>query len=745
MSESDDGRPADGPADGRPADGTPPPAEDAATATATTVVVRRRKKKRRLLKITLAMFGIGAVLVGMLLVAYSRIEIPEPNSSALKQTSRVYYGDGRTELGRFGDTNRVIVGLDKMPVPLRDAVLAAENRSFYSDNGVSPRGIARALWVNLRGGSTQGGSTITQQYVKNYYLSRERTIKRKFREALLSIKIDKVLTKDQILENYLNTIYLGRGAYGMQAAAKAYFGRDVEALDVAQSAALAGIIQSPSRYDPSDPDGLKLLKRRWTYVTNAMVKTGKLGQAQRDKLRFPKFPVDLAEQSRYGGQKGYILNFISKELQGRGLSKDRIENGGYTIVTTLDSQAQTSAVEAVKTEFPKTKNQGLRVGLVAIQPKTGKILAMYGGKDFLGKSKYAQVNTATVPIQPGSGMKPFATAAALENGFDLKSTFWGNSPFKVPNGEINNEFDQSYGKAIPLTRGLAESINTVFVDLALQVGPEKIRDLMVRAGIPDDAPGLIDSALIPLGIASIRPTEVADAYSTLCGEGIHAQQHMVEKVIGPDGKEEKIDKIEISDKPVIKAPVVADTLRAMEGVVKNGTGRKALALNRPVAGKTGTHQDLTAWFNGCTPQIAASVNYFKGDGTNSLDGSGGMPTFFGGTYPTLTWTAFMHGALRGKPIVDFKLGKGVTAEPTASPTSTQEPAGPEPTPVPPQPTDVPPIVIPTFVPPPPPTPQPTPQPTPEPTAEPPVPTPTPTPAEPPDPGPPGPPTKIPKP
>ena len=193
----------------------------------------------------------GFVLFLMAFIAYARIDVPPVNASAQRQTTEVYYADNKTFLGRFGETNRTIVPLSSMPIHLRDAVLAAENRSFYTDSGVSPKGIARALWVNLKGGQTQGGSTITQQYVKNYYLTSERSIQRKLKEAFLSIKIDKQRSKDQILEDYLNTIYLGRGAYGVEAAAKAYFNTSVGKLDIAQGAVLASIVRSPANYDPS--------------------------------------------------------------------------------------------------------------------------------------------------------------------------------------------------------------------------------------------------------------------------------------------------------------------------------------------------------------------------------------------------------------------------------------------------------------------------------------------------------------
>jgi len=682
-----------------------------------------------LLRAAWAGLGIVALMFAILAVAYSRMNIPDANASALVQTSRVYYSDGKTEIGRFGDTNRIIVSLSSMPEQLRNAVLAAENRSFYSDSGVSPTGIARALWVNLSGGSTQGGSTITQQYVKNYYLTRERTFDRKLKEGLLAIKIDKTLSKDQILENYLNTIYLGHGAYGVEAAAKAYFHVDVSQMTVSQDAVLASVIRSPALYDPSTQAGLRALQARWGYVLDGMVSMHKLTPAERAAQVFPSFPPQTKNADRYGGQRGYILGAVEKELLARGLTKDQIENGGYDIVTTLDVQAQRAAEDAVPKEFPRVKNDGLRVGLAAVQPRTGRILAMYGGKDFLGNDRYAQVNAATTPIQPGSGAKPFGLVAALENGNSLQSTYDGNSPLKLPgrNAEVRNEFNTSYGPQVTLLKGLEQSINTVYVDMTQHVGPAAVHDAMLRAGIPKDAPGLYEYPLISLGVASVRPTEMADAYATLCGDGIHAEQHIVEFVNGPNGGRVPIRKTEVSANPVIDAPVVSDVLRAMEDVVANGTGRRALALGRPVAGKTGTHQNLTAWFNGCTPQIAASVDYFKGDGTESLDGAGGLSTFFGAEYPTKTWTTFMTEALKGKPVVDFHIGKGVSApDPTPAPTAT---AAPTPTmsgaPVP-QPTFIFPFPVsqPDH-----PTPAPTPVVTPAPTPT--QPTPTPTPIRPP--------------
>ncbi len=624
-----------------------------------------RKRRNRLQKLAWGMLTLVTAGFLVLLFAYSRIEIPDPNASATRATTQVFYADGQEAIGRFGEVNREPVSLDKVPESLRLAVLAAENRNFYNDSGVSPTGITRALWVNLRGGAQQGGSTITQQYVKNYYLNSERSIQRKLKEALLSIKIDKDRSKDQILQDYLNTIYLGRGAYGVQAAAKAYFNTTVDKLTPAQGIVLAGVIRSPSRYNPTDPDSLANLKSRWAFVADGMVTTGSLTPAQRAKLKFPTFPKQTKATSRYGGQKGYILNAVRKELRSRGLSSEQIENGGFKVVTTFTAQAQNAALAAYAKEFPDKKEpkvKGLRMGLVAVEPRTGRVLAMFGGEDFLGKDKYAQVNAATYPIQAGSTLKVFTTAALLENGYKLGSNFNGNGPLRLPGSKpVNNEFNRSYG-SVNLRYALAQSINTAFVQATFKLGSLKVRRAMEKAGIPEDTPGLDTNARITLGIASTPALNVADAVATLCGGGIYAEAHMVEKVLAPNGGEVPLRKPEVSKGPVFDPGVVSETIKAMQGVVQGGTGTQAKKLNRPVAGKTGTHQDLTAWFTGCTPQLTASVVYFKGDGTKSLDGTAGMSTFFGGTYPAKTWTTFMKAALRGQPVKKFDVvplgGKG---------------------------------------------------------------------------------------
>jgi membrane peptidoglycan carboxypeptidase len=611
----------------------------------------RARKTLRILAIVL-LVGTLAVLAAAAL-AYAMVDIPNVNEAAKNQTSTVYYAGGRAELGRFGDTNRVAVPLDRVPRHVRDAVLAAENREFYSDNGVSPRGIARAFWVNLRGGATQGGSTITQQYVKNAYLTQERTLSRKLREAILAIKLDKELSKNQILENYLNTIYFGRGASGVQTASKAYFNRNVERLTVAQGAALAAIIRSPGYYDPGENP--EALKRRWTYVLDGMVQMGALTPQEATAQRFPRF-AEPKKEPRYGGQRGYLLSAVRAELEARGLTAEQIENGGLRIVTTLDEKAQKAAVAAVEKEFPSAA-KGVRVGLAAVQPGTGKVIAMYGGKDYLGDDKYAQVNAATAKLQPGSTFKAFTLAAALEEEIGLADRFAGNSPLDVPGSPaVENQGNRDWGESITLLTATKESVNTAFVHLSMKVGSRKVADAAVRAGIPAEQLEGNINARLTLGIAPVSPLQMAGSYATFAAEGVRAQPHLVERVLGPNGGVVPIETLK--PKRVFAEEVTRDVSYALRGVVKDGgTGQRARALGRPAAAKTGTHEGpkgiQTAWFVGYTPQLSAAVMFYRGDGTESLKGVGGFDVFTGGRYPAMLWTAFMRGALQGMPVEQF--------------------------------------------------------------------------------------------
>ena len=621
----------------------------------------------------LAFSGVGFLaLMALIGIAYAATPIPQPNDLISAQTTIVYFDDGKTEIGRFGEQNRIIVPLDQVPDHVQKAVLAAEDRSFYENRGISPTGIARAFWTNLRGGAIQGGSTITQQYAKNAYLSSERTYKRKFKEFFIAVKLARRDDKDSILEDYLNTIYFGRGAYGIQTAAQTYFGKDVKNLTVEEGAVLASVIRSPANYDPVDD--AERLKSRFDYVLDGMVAKGWLEGGKRNGMQVPK----LAEAKKpRGGTDFYLLDTVRRELKANGFTDQDIDLGGLRVTSTFDRRSQRAAVRAVRQERPRENARNVHIGLSAVQPGTGAVVAMYGG------GEAGQLNEATqARVQPGSAFKAFTLSAALRDDISLKSRFWGNSPLEVPgtDKEVNNEFDNDYGSSVDLVTATEESINTAFVDLSLEMGARKVVEAAVDAGIPEDTPGLTANAVTTLGTASVRNIDMASAYATFAAQGEAAQWYVVQEVKGANGGTRYRAKPKTSR--AFDEDVMADLSYALQQVVRNGTGAEAQSLGRPAAGKTGTaalRPDTTtsAWFVGFTPQLSAAVDFYKGTGKADLDGVGGLPTFFGGEYPARIWTAFMTAALQGKGIKEFpppaNVGEAVNPQPTSTPSPTKSP------------------------------------------------------------------------
>ena len=601
--------------------------------------------------IFLAGFGFvaGATLFA---IAWFTVSIPDPNAYVNSQSTIIQYSNG-TEIGRVGTQNRQILPLAKIPMRLRYAVMAAEDRNYYANRAFSPTGIARAIFNNVKSGSlnSEGGSTITQQYAKTAFLTPSRTVQRKIKELVISLKLENALTKDQILENYLNTIYFGRGSYGVQTAAQQYFNRNVNQLSIAQAAVIASILRSPGFYDPSlSKENQERLENRFAYVIQGMLDKNWITEAEAKAAKLPVV-VPRTTSGSLSGPKGYIIDAVQKELSKVGFTQDQLLVGGYVIKTTLEAKAQQSAVDAVNKLTPKKAPENLHTALIAIRPGTGEVVAMYGGKDYVTR----QLNDATQSIAlAGSTFKPFAIIAGLEAGIPLTSMWNGDSPQTFDDlgkpYEVSNYGNEGWGQ-VDLLTATQHSINTVFVPLGMKAGMDKVVDAARRAGIPENV-AMIATPSVVLGVASPRVIDVANSYATFAAQGIYAKPYMVTSVTGPNKS------VLYQGKPQTQqafAPdVMADLTYALKSVVNGGTGGAALALGRPVAGKTGTSQsNASAWFSAYTPQLAAAVALFRDSASESLNGIGGLTSVTGGTFPARIWTAFMKGALKGEPELSF--------------------------------------------------------------------------------------------
>lgn len=593
--------------------------------------------------------AIGALGVGIIVAAYFTTDIPAANDFVTEETTNIYYADGETLMGSFAAQNREIIDTTKLPDHVAHAVVAAEDRTFYENVGIDPVGMARAVKSAFTSGRTTGGSTITQQYVKNYYLTSERKLSRKFTEAILAVKIDKQLDKEEILDSYLNVIYFGRGAYGIQTAAQAYFQKDAADLTISEAAMLAGIIPSPSNWDPAtNPDKAK---NRWNYVLNGMVEGGWLTHAEREQQEFPELP-DRKVEDRYEGPNGYLLDMARREIVDRtDWTEEDVDRGGLKVITTVDPARQEAAVKAVE-NLPEGHEDNLKASLVAIDPRTGAIEALYGGPDFISSPRNAVTQDR---MQGASTFKPFTLAAALENNVPLTTTYSGSSPRKIDGFErpVRNFGNIGYG-TVDLVRATANSINTVYAQLNVDIGPELTVDAAVRAGIPEDTPGLEANPANVLGTASPHPIDMARAYSTFAAQGVRHDPHIVAEIY--DNSDTLSYSANDEGTRVFEEDIMADLTYAMTQVVQEGSGRKAQSLNRPIAGKTGSSQEnRAAWFAGFVPQLSAVVSLYQPgpDGEESITPWGDVRQVTGSTYPTDIWVDFMTEALADTPIEEF--------------------------------------------------------------------------------------------
>jgi len=608
--------------------------------------------RKVLFRIAIFAGGLGFVaLAALFTLAYFTVDIPNPNSFVNTQATIIQYSNG-VEIGRLGAQNRTSVPLARIPLNVRRAVLSAEDRNYYSEQAFSVSGILRAVINNLRGGALQGGSTITQQYAKTAFLTPDRNIQRKVKELVISIKLEQQLSKDQILENYLNTIYFGRGSYGVETAAQQYFNRSVDQLTLAQAAVIASILRSPGYYDPQySKENDERLRNRFTYVIAGMVDAEWITSEEAAKAKFPVISPPVTSGS-LSGPKGYIIAAAQKELNSLGFSDQQLMVGGLTVRTTLVQKAQQSAVDAVNKQTPKGAPENLHIGLVGIRPGTGEIVALYGGKDYLVR----QLSDATQSIAlAGSTFKPFALAAALEQGIPLTSMWNGNSPQIFDDlgkpYKVSNYGNEQWGQ-VSLLKATSHSVNTIYVPLGIEVGPLRVVDAARRAGIPPSVE-MMPTPSVVLGAASPHVIDVASAYATFAAQGVYAKPFLISQVEGSN--KGVLYQARIQAQEVFSKDVMADLTYALQQVVRSGTGTYGTSgLGRPAAGKTGTsEQNASAWFSGYTPQLAASVAFFRENASQTLNGIGGLNSVTGGTFPAKMWTAFMKGALAGQPKLAF--------------------------------------------------------------------------------------------
>jgi membrane peptidoglycan carboxypeptidase len=673
-------------------------------------------------------------------VVWFSTSIPQPNQLASAQTTVVYYAGGTREIGRVGALNRVDVQLNQVPKTVQDAVLAAEDRNFYHEPGISVTGIARALWTDVRGGDvTQGGSTITQQYAKNAYLTQSRTVSRKLREIVIALKLDKSLSKSDILRDYLNTIYFGRGAYGIEAASKAYFGKDVSTLTPAQGALLAAVIRGPGYYDPGEPANRGRAVGRWHYVVDGMVKLGAVTQQQADAMTFPATKDNQA--NRKAGPNGFVMQVVHDELLKHGFTDDQINLGGYKVITTISRKAQDAAIKAETDRFAKVvkKVKGANPpvsSLVSIRPGDGGIAALYGGRDYGAggcSSGISCFNLATQAMaQPGSSFKPYTLATAIEQGISIRTRMDGPPQITDPGGTVVHNDSGESCMNCDLVTALAKSINTIFVPLADKVGPKNVAQTAHAAGIPDGdvlADHGFTSDRISLGVYPVHPIDQAVGFATFAARGKQVDPYIVAEVLSPSGH--VLYKAHPHPNQAFQKGVADDVTYAMQHVVSEGTATAAqLAGNRPAAGKTGTTtSNGNAWFIGFTApgpgQLCTAVWIGHAKKVAPLtDIPGFAGGVYGGTLPAEIWKQFTDAAMAGRPVTQFPppkyVGKALNSpspKPTTSSpsptTSSPSPttSSPSPTTSSPTPTTVPPTTLPPTTLPPPPTTPPTTPPT----------------------------------
>ncbi|MBB4982403.1 MULTISPECIES: transglycosylase domain-containing protein [Streptomyces] len=679
-----------------------------------------------------------ASLMGAATIAYSRVEIPKEADTAKSQNNIYYWADGSRMVATGSGTNRQIVPFAEIPKSMQNAVISAENKTFWEDSGVDPMGIARAVWNMAKGGETQGGSTITQQYVKNNRLDdQSQTITRKVKELFISMKVGNDVGKDQIMAGYLNTSYYGRGAYGIQAAARAYFNKDVGKLNASESALLAAVLKGATYYDPAgypeiDPRATreantKRATERWKWILDEMQKDGHISAEERAKYTtFPKVQPPR-KSANLSGQIGYLVSTANVNMQNQfGITEQQLQRGGYEIYTTFEKEKVDKMAAVISKKIkdnidpkkrPKTDTH-VQFGGASVDTATGKIVALYGGVD---ATKHFRSNADSTGAQVGSTFKPFVLAAAMKDGVrdknsgpvqdasertivdPDKSLYNGKDDLTIRkyNGDIwlddkgnewkqSNDEDASYGP-ISLRYAMMKSANSPYVQLGMDVGIDKVRDAAERAGLREESLVKGEFPSFSLGVSSPSAIRMAGAYATFANEGEQNDPYSVETV---KRSGVVINKHEAKPKTAFSPAIANNVTDVLRSVVDDdrGTGRKARIPGRAVAGKTGTTDDnMSAWFVGYTKQLATAIDMYRFDDDETkqgrkfekMYGTGDQPTIHGSSFPSQIWREYMTDAVKDMPVVDFPKPEklegakpvygGGAPSPTPTPTATETP------------------------------------------------------------------------
>jgi penicillin-binding protein 1A len=616
--------------------------------------------------------SIAAILIvppataGVALATYLFMPLPAslPNEKPQvdSQVSTVYAVDG-TPIGEFREAaTRVVIPPDQIPHNMKIAVIASEDQQFYEHSGVDWRGIARAFWADVRNRSLkQGGSTITQQLAKNLYTDGSRTITRKAKEALIAAQVERVMSKEEILAKYLNTVYMGDSVFGVQAAAQSYFKKDAKDLTLSESALLAGVLPAPSLYSPRSNPGPAERRRQ-----EVLAQIEQLGLAPADEIAKAK-----AETHKSGtgevkpgpkvypppgvvGKHPYFLDYVRIYLLDvKKYDPDLVFRGGLRIETSLDPHLQSHAEKLLQKTFPAPKDP--EAALVAIEPQTGFVRTVVGGTNW----EDSKVNLALGRLgggsgrQAGSSFKPFVLARAFEAGVAPTKTYPGPSCV-TPRGfqkPVCNYGDSGFGTST-LARAMAASINTVFVQLIVDVGIKQTAEVAKRLGITSIDP---DKALggIAIGTQEVSPIDMSSTFGVFAARGLRAEPTPVLKITKQDGTVLEDNTVEDRTTRVLEEPVADNMNKVLTGVVEGGTGTAA-KLGRPAAGKTGTSEEYqNAWFVGYTPTLSTAVWVGHKEGNIAMRGVRGVGTVTGGSWPARLWHDYMTEAMRGVPATEF--------------------------------------------------------------------------------------------